>query len=288
MALAQDKRRQRAALQDGGFPVPPHRANDGVDDVLRFGTEYGWPVVAKASQGGYDGRGVWLLDGPPAAADLVARTSEAGITLLAEQRVAIDRELAVIVARRPSGEALAYPAVETVQRDGICRELLVPAPVAPDIAAAAQRLALAVAEAVDTIGVMALELFLAGGELLVNEIASRPHNSGHYSIEACITSQFEQHLRAVLDWPLGAPDLVAPAAATVNVLGPTDGTDPAARLSAALSVPGVHIHLYGKAARPGRKLGHVTALGETGGAARSRAVRAVALLTGADAVEDLR
>ncbi|MDP9366146.1 MAG: ATP-grasp domain-containing protein, partial [Chloroflexota bacterium] len=228
-------------------------------------------------------RGVWIVSGPAEAAAVADLAAAAEVELLAERRVPIERELAVLVARRSGGETEVYPVVETVQRDGICHELLVPAPVPSDLAAAAQRLALGVADAVDAVGVMALELFLADGRLLINEIAARPHNSGHYSIDACVTSQFEQHLRAVLDWPLGRPDLVAPAAATVNLLGPRDGADPAARLPAALSLPGIHVHLYGKYPWPGRKLGHVTALDQTPDAARRRAREAVAILTGVDA-----
>ena len=280
VGLGQDKIRQRAALAARGFPIPPHRPVDGSDELLRFADDYGWPVVAKAGRGGYDGRGVWVLSGPDQARDLARDAADRGLGLLAEAWVPIEREVAVLVARRPSGESVTYPVVETVQRDGICHEVLAPAPVPPELAAEAADLALRVAHAVDAVGVLALELFVAEGRLLVNEIAVRPHNSGHYSIEGCLTSQFEQHLRAVLDWPLGATDLVAPAAVTVNVLGAPDGVDPTTRLPEALAVPGAHVHLYGKAARPGRKLGHVTALGATVGEARKRATRAAALLVG--------
>jgi 5-(carboxyamino)imidazole ribonucleotide synthase len=206
--------------------------------------------------------------------------------LLAEAWVPIAREIAVLVARRPAGETAVYPVVETVQRDGICHEVLVPAPIPPELAKRATDLAGRLAETIGLVGVMALELFVTGGDLLVNEIAVRPHNSGHFSIEGCVTSQFEQHLRAVLDWPLGATTLIAPAVATANVLGPPDGTDPAPRLPAALAIPGAHVHLYGKTARPGRKLGHVTALGPSLAEARERAARAAAPLTGAAARED--
>ncbi len=286
VAIAQNKRRQRALFAARGLPLPPHRPIASLADLTAFAAEHGWPVVAKASRGGYDGRGVWLLDGPAAAAALLHRLGPTGPALLAERWVPIDRELAVLVARRPSGETVVYPAVETVQRDGICHEVLAPAPVPPEIAAAAQRLARDAAAAVDAVGVMALELVLAGERLLVNEIAARPHNSGHYSIEGCVTSQFEQHLRAVLDWPLGRPDLTAPAVATLNLLGAADGADPTAALRAALALPGVHVHLYGKSARPGRKLGHVTALGDSIAGARARAALATARLTGAAPAEE--
>ncbi len=169
--------------------------------------------------------------------------------------------------------------VETVQRDGICHELLAPAPLSPALAGEARDLGLAVAEACGVTGILAVELFVAGGRLLVNELAARPHNSGHFSIEGSITSQFENHLRAVLDWPLGDPSLAAPAVATVNILG-RSSLDPALALPQALKVPGVHVHLYGKPARPGRKLGHVTATGTDSEDARARAREAAGILAG--------
>jgi len=194
--------------------------------------------------------------------------------------VAIERELAVLVARRPGGQAVAYPITETVQAEGICRELLVPAPVTDGRAAEATALGLRIAEIVDVAGVMAVELFDTAGGLVVNELACRPHNSGHWTIEGAATSQFANHLRAVLDWPLGSTALIAEAAVTVNVLGSRDGADPSDRLPAALTVEGVSVHLYGKAARPGRKLGHVTALGSDLTDTRARARHAAALLSG--------
>ena len=280
VALAQDKLRQRAALAAAGLPVPPHRAVGGADDLVAFARDHGWPVVAKAIRGGYDGRGVWVLDDPDAARTVAAAAEAAGVALLAEAWVPIERELAVLVARRPGGEAVAYPVVETVQVGGICREVIAPAAVPTAVRTEAVRLALAVAEAVDVVGVMALELFAAGGRLVINELAARPHNSGHYTIEGCATSQFAQHLRAILDWPLGSTELTAPAVATVNVLGAAAGGDPISRLPAALAVEGAQVHLYGKAARPGRKLGHVTTLGTDPAETLARARRAAALLSG--------
>ena len=279
VALAQDKGRQRAELGALGFPMPPNRRVGEGGDVVSFGAEHGWPVVVKARRGGYDGRGVWVVEGPDAARAVVERATGSGLELLVESCVPIDREIAVLVARRPTGESVVYPAVETVQVDGICREVLAPAPIAPALATAAQTLATRIAEAIGAVGILAVELFVAGEDLLVNELAARPHNSGHYSIEGCLTSQFENHLRAVLDWPLGRTTLVAPAVATVNVIGESDG-DPIARLPEALAIDGVSVHLYGKAARPGRKLGHVTALSHDPADARERARRAAELLVG--------
>jgi 5-(carboxyamino)imidazole ribonucleotide synthase len=278
MRFAQDKHYQRACFEALGLPVPASRVVSAADDLLKFGEEHGWPVVAKVVRGGYDGRGVWILEAPEEAAELVGAATK--MELLAEQWVRIRRELAILVARRPGGEAVVYPVVETVQRDGICHEIVAPAPVEDATAAAAAGLARRIADTVEACGILAVEFFLdEDGRLLVNELATRPHNSGHYSIEGCLTSQFQNHLRAVVDWPLGDPALVAAAAATANVLATTAG-DPAMRMREALGVPGVHVHLYGKEARPGRKLGHVTALGDEPDDALERAKRAAAILAG--------
>ena len=279
MAVAQDKRLQRERLGALGFPGPAFRAPVDGAGLIEFGAEQGWPIVAKARRGGYDGRGVWVLRDPAAAERLAAEAAAAGLELLVEAWVSIERELAILVASRPSGERVVYPLVETVQQEGICREVLAPAEVSPALAEQARVLALGIAEALGVVGVLAVELFEAGGRLLVNELATRPHNSGHYSIEGCLTSQFENHLRAVLDWPLGATDLVAPAVATVNVLGVSGQADFGSSLPAALAVPGARVHLYGKSPRPGRKLGHVTAIGRERGEALARARRAAGLLT---------
>ncbi len=279
VALAQNKRRQRATFGAAGLPVPPNQVVMSPDDLLRFAAARGWPVVAKAARGGYDGRGVWVLEDAAAAERLWQETSRRGVELLVEQWVPIERELAVLVARRPGGEQVVYPVVETVQVEGICREVVAPAPVSPALAAEAQRIARRVAELSGVTGILAVELFLAEGRLLVNEIATRPHNSGHYSIEGCYTSQFENHLRAILDWPLGNPALVAPCVVMVNVLGrSTEDLHP--NLPAALAVDGVRLHLYDKEPRPGRKLGHVTALGADPDETRARAREAAERLAG--------
>jgi 5-(carboxyamino)imidazole ribonucleotide synthase len=186
----------------------------------------------------------------------------------------------VLVARSPSGQAAVYPVVQTIQRDGICREVLAPAPgLADTTATAAQRLGLAIASGLGVTGMLAVELFETSGGLLVNELAMRPHNSGHWTIEGARTSQFEQHLRAVLDLPLGAPFLTARHAVMANVLG-GDDADLHGRLVHVLAAdPGLRVHLYGKAVRPGRKVGHVTALGGDIGALRDRARRAASYLS---------
>jgi 5-(carboxyamino)imidazole ribonucleotide synthase len=206
--------------------------------------------------------------------------AEADGRVLVEAFVPFVRELAVMVARRPGGQDAAYPVATTVQREHRCAAVEVPADIAPAVAEQATALARRAAATYGCVGVVGVELFeLPDGRLLLNEIAPRPHNTGHYTIEACVTSQFENHLRAVLDWPLGDTSLVRPAAVMVNVLGRRTGEASAATLPTALALPGVAVHVYGKReVRPGRKMGHVTVLDESVDAARARAERAAALL----------
>lgn len=278
--FAQDKLHQRRELAAAGLPVPDFAAVDGVEALEAFGAAHGWPVVLKAVSGGYDGRGVWVVDDVADAAPVWAQAQPAG-ALLAETHVAIDAELAVLVARSATGQTVVYPVVETVQRGGICTETLVPAGIAGPLADRAGELGRAVAETVGAVGICAVELFATvDGDLVVNELALRPHNSGHWTIEGAVTSQFANHLRAVLGWAPGEPSATAPAVATVNVLGPDDGSDPATRLPDALAVRGAQVHLYGKSARPGRKLGHVTAAAADRAAARTVAHRATGALLG--------
>jgi 5-(carboxyamino)imidazole ribonucleotide synthase len=280
MALAQNKRRQRAELAAAGLPVPAFRDVDDIDDVLGFAQEHRWPVVVKASRGGYDGRGVWVVADEAEAHRVVAEAQGAGLVLLVEEYLDLDCELAVLVARRPNGELVVWEPVETVQREGICNELCVP--VAADIRSIAEAVGVArmIAQEIEAVGVLAVEFFLSNGHLYINELAPRPHNSGHWTIEGATTSQFEQHLRAVLDLPLGDTSLLVPVIATENLLGPEDGSDPVARLPAALGVRGAHVHFYGKAVRPGRKLGHVTVLGTDRQEVRYRASLVVHQLMG--------
>jgi 5-(carboxyamino)imidazole ribonucleotide synthase len=263
---AQDKLVMRRRLAAMGLPVPPFAPVECVQDVLGFGAVYGWPCVLKAIRGGYDGRGVWMINTPQGAQRTVPELLEAGTPLLVEQCVPLRAELAALVARSPFGQGAAWPLVETVQRDGINVEVLAPAPgVEAQRALQAQELALRVAGELGVVGVLAVELFDTPDGILVNELAMRPHNSGHWTIEGARTSQFEQHVRAVLDYPLGATDALAPAAVMANVLGapavPAIGVDE--RLHHLFArFPQAHVHLYGKEERPGRKIGHVTLLGE--------------------------
>jgi 5-(carboxyamino)imidazole ribonucleotide synthase len=275
---AQDKRVMRERLATLGAPVPRWTPVQTADDLRRFGDEVGWPVILKAARGGYDGRGVWVVESPDAAADVL----RSGTPLIAEERVPLVRELAALVARSPYGQVAAWPVVETVQRDGICVEVLAPAPrLSDDRAAEAQELALRIATELDVVGVLAVELFETTAGFAVNELAMRPHNSGHWTIEGARTSQFEQHLRAVLDYPLGDTALAAPAVVMANVLGGEVGGMPIdERLHHLFAAePGVKVHLYGKAVRPGRKIGHVTALADDVQTARRRARRAATWLS---------
>ena len=281
LRYAKDKLYQRAAFQRAGLPVPDFVDAPDLDAVEEFTTRHGWPVVAKSQMGGYDGRGVWVLNDLDEARALFGSIAGSKVALMLEQWVPIDRELAVLVARRPGGEFVTYPVVETVQRDGICHEVIAPAPIAPEITARARDLGERIAALTGAVGIIATELFLVGNDLLINEVATRPHNSGHFSIDGCATSQFANHLRAVLDWPLGSTDLLAPVVVMANLLG-EDHASVAPRMRHALlaGAPGVHPHLYGKDVRPGRKIGHVNALGNTLDETRARAAQAAARLTG--------
>jgi 5-(carboxyamino)imidazole ribonucleotide synthase len=272
---AQDKLVMRRRLGDLGLPIPPFAQVRSVADVTTFAAEHGWPCVLKAARGGYDGRGVWMLNGPDSAGELVPRLLEWGTPLLVEQRVAMRRELAALVARSPFGQGGVWPVVETVQSNGICVEVLAPAPdMTPEAAEAAQDLALRIAAELDVVGVLAVELFDTDRGLVINELAMRPHNSGHWTIEGARTSQFEQHLRAVLDYPLGATDVMAPAVVMANVLGASEqpAMSPDERLHHLLArFRDAHVHYYGKQERPGRKIGHVTMLGQSMTDVRERA-----------------
>jgi 5-(carboxyamino)imidazole ribonucleotide synthase len=288
LATVQDKLTQKQFVRAAGVPVPAFAEVTTHDDIARAGAEWGWPLLLKARRNGYDGYGNATLRGPEDIASACARLGWPERALLVEAWVPFARELAVMVARGRDGATVVYPVVETIQRDHICHVVRAPAQVAPEVAARAAQVARAAVEAIDGAGVFGVELFETAsgqpnppGQVLYNEIAPRPHNSGHYTIEGCETSQFENALRAVLGLPLGSAAMVAPAAVMINVLGARDsgdgrggheGPSRTAGLARALAVPGAHVHIYGKlASRPGRKMGHVTALGATPAEAEARA-----------------
>jgi 5-(carboxyamino)imidazole ribonucleotide synthase len=283
---AQDKLRMRGRLSAAGLPCPRWRAVADAAEVVSFGRDVGWPVVLKSPRGGYDGRGVWVVGEPTQATVIMEERADEAGPLLAEQFVDFRREVAVLVARSPYGQAAAYPVVETVQADGICREVVAPAPgLAAAVAAKAQELALKIAAELEVTGVLAVEMFDTAGGLLVNELAMRPHNSGHWTIDGAVTGQFEQHLRAVLNLPLGSPTARVPYTVLVNVLGRLDEQgrpiDPYPRyVHCQARDPQLRIHMYGKEVRPGRKIGHVTVSGSDLAELRERAHHAAAYLAG--------
>lgn len=263
---AQDKLVMRRRLEALGATVPRYAAIEHLDDVDEFARRVQGPMVVKAVRGGYDGRGVRMAADAAQAREIAGRHLDSGVPLLVEERVAMRRELAALVARSPFGQGAAWPVVETVQRDGICVLVIAPAPALPDdVGVAAQQLALRLAAQLGVVGVLAVELFeTVDGELLVNELAMRPHNCGHWTMDGSRTSQFEQHLRAVLDYPLGDTDAIAPVTVMANVLGaaqtPTTSLDE--RLHHLFArMPDARVHLYGKEERPGRKIGHINFLG---------------------------
>ncbi len=279
---AQDKLVMRRRLSGLGLPVPPFVEVTEPTAVRAFGDEHGWPVVLKAVRGGYDGRGVWFLRSPDDA--LVADRLAAGTPLMAESAVPMRRELAAQVARSEFGQAAVWPVVETVQVDGQCARVFAPAPgLSAERSAEAQRIALRVAEELGVTGLLTVELFESEqGELVVNELAMRPHNSGHWTIEGARTSQFEQHLRAVLDYPLGSTVATAPAVVMANVLGAAEAPEMSMdeRLHHCMArFPEARVHLYAKGERPARKIGHVTVLGDDMDSTRASAELAATWLS---------
>lgn len=272
LLYAQDKLAMRDRLAGIGVPVPRYAALEtlegpaGLDRLDEFAAQVGVPLVIKAARGGYDGRGVAIADDLVQAREIAAGYLASGVPVLVEERVVMRRELAALVARSPFGQGAAWPVVQTVQRDGICVQVIAPAPdLSDEVAEQAQQLALRLADELGVVGVLAVELFETdAGELVVNELAMRPHNSGHWTMDGAATSQFEQHLRAVLDYPLGATEAIAPVTVMANVLGAaqTPAITMDERLHHLLArMPDVRVHLYGKAERPGRKVGHLNLLG---------------------------
>lgn len=281
---AQDKGVMRERMTALGVPNPRHRIVATPEQAATFAPQLprdesgDRSVMLKTTRGGYDGKGVWLSD----AADIAPEPFAAGVPVLVEERVDFRRELAAVVVRSPHGQAVAYPVVESVQIEGICREVIAPAPGLPEnLAVHAQRLALQVAADIGVVGVLAVELFeTTDGDLMVNELAMRPHNSAHWSIDGAVTSQFENHLRAVLDLPLGDPSAHAPYTVMVNALGgDLDGVYGTYKHLLARD-PALKVHWYGKAVRPGRKIGHVNVTGADVSQLRERGWHAADYIAG--------
>ena len=278
---AQDKVVMRERLTALGVPCPVFAVVADPDELRAFGERTGWPVIAKTSRGGYDGKGVWKLAGPADAAEPFANLKP-GVRILAEEFIDFSRELSVLVARRPSGEERVYPVSETVQTDGICTHTFTPAPgLSEGQRAEIEHLALLVAAELDVTGILAVELMQRpDGAVVVNELAMRPHNTGHWGIDGAHTSQFENHLRAVADLPLGPTGARQPHAAMVNVLGGSRDDLLAAAAEAYAADPGARVQLYGKTVVPGRKVGHVTVVGDDPDDVRARAQAAADHLMG--------
>ncbi|MCM6761754.1 5-(carboxyamino)imidazole ribonucleotide synthase [Rathayibacter sp. ZW T2_19] len=284
LLYAQDKLLMRRRLADLGLPVPDWAEVSSADELAAFLADHGGRAVVKTARGGYDGKGVRVVRGAAEADDWFEALAEDGRggSLLVEELVEFRRELAQLIARRPSGETMLWPVVESVQRDGVCAEVFAPAPAsAGRVAAAAAEIAESIAERLDVTGVLAVELFeTTDDRILVNELAMRPHNSGHWTMDGSTTSQFEQHLRAVLDLPLGATGCRDPWTVMVNVLGGPVGESLTDRYPRVLAEhPGVKVHNYSKQPRPGRKVGHVNATGDELESVVYEARAAAALLT---------
>ncbi|MEO0312781.1 MAG: hypothetical protein RL140_11 [Actinomycetota bacterium] len=282
LAFAQNKLSMRAKLSELGLPMPDWAEVRNASELQEFIDAHGGSAVVKTPIGGYDGKGVAMVRSASDVSDWLTpeNLSKFGGSLLVEEKVAFTRELAQLCARRPSGEMRTWPLVQTVQKDGVCSEVLAPAPGAIDATLhEAAEIAMRVATGLGVTGVLAVELFeTADGRILINELAMRPHNSGHFSIEGSVTSQFEQHLRAVLDLPLGSTEPTANHAVMINLLGVDDQNDFVTTYPKALAAhPSAKFHTYGKSARKGRKMGHVTVIGDDAQATRAEAIAAAAV-----------
>ena len=285
---AQDKLIMRGVVEKLGLPNPAWAAVSTVEELVAFGEQTGWPVVLKTPRGGYDGKGVRMIDDAGAAA--AAADWFTGTPLLAEDKVDFSRELSALVARTPSGEAKAWPVAHTIQVDGVCDEVIAPAQeLSAEVAEAAQQAALRLAEELGVTGVMAAELFETPGQgqgFVINELAMRPHNTGHWTMDGCVTSQFEQHLRAVLDLPLGDTAALGAVVVMKNYLGGANTDLFGAYPQALAAEPDVKVHGYGKSVRPGRKIGHVNVVGRHASdvdVLRTKAARVAAIIRdGAD------
>ncbi len=288
---AQDKLIMRGVVEKLGLPNPAWAAVSTVEELVAFGEQTGWPVVLKTPRGGYDGKGVRMIDDAGAAA--AAADWFTGTPLLAEDKVDFSRELSALVARTPSGEAKAWPVAHTIQVDGVCDEVIAPAQeLSAEVAEAAQQAALRLAEELGVTGVMAAELFETPGQgqgFVINELAMRPHNTGHWTMDGCVTSQFEQHLRAVLDLPLGDTAALGAVVVMKNYLGGANMDLFGAYPQALAAEPDVKVHGYGKSVRPGRKIGHVNVVGRHASdvdVLRTKAARVAAIIRdGADPQE---
>ncbi len=279
LRAANDKAYQRRVLLNRGFPVPAFAEVRGPDDIIDFASVFDWPIVLKATRASAHGhRDVWIVGNQSEALRVLSEQSDRQLIMESFQNIV--KELVVLVVRRPGGNARCYPVIEQVNVDGVAHGYQTPASIGHGIATEARALALRVADEVESVGILAVELFLTTTGLVINELAARPHNAGHLTIEGSATSQFENHVRAVLDLPLGPTWGRAPAIVTHNIIGGRELKDPILGLADALAIEGVHVHLYGKRPSLGSKLGHITALADDLELADEMAGRAVAALVG--------
>lgn len=281
LVFAQNKLQMRERLGALGLPMPDWAEIQNADDLDVFIAAHGGVAILKTPIGGYDGKGVRVVRSAADAADWLTDLAKYGGSLLVEEKVDFVRELAQLSARRPSGEFQAWPLVQTIQENGVCSVVHAPAPNASaETMASTVEIARKVAEGIGVTGVLAVELFEArDGRILINELAMRPHNSGHVTMEGAVTSQFEQHIRAVLDLPLGSPKPRAKHAVMVNLLGVDDKNNFVQAYDKALAAhPEAKVHVYGKSARAGRKMGHVTVVSDDASHALAEATAAAAVL----------
>lgn len=265
ISLVQDKYIQKQTLQEAGLPLPPFEAVNSHEDIIGFAKEYDWPLVIKTRRNGYDGKGNVTVNNASEIEAAWKKLDGDNCTLYVEAFCPFVSELAMIITTSKNGEVVDYPLVESVQKNHICHIIRAPASVSDDIADKANEIAKRAVTVINAIGSFGVEMFLTKDEqVIINELAPRVHNSGHYTIEACECSQFENHVRAIMGWPLGSTKMVKPAAVMINLLGQNYGQGQPEGLEEALAMSGVHVHIYGKEfSLPGRKMGHVTVIGET-------------------------
>ncbi|MFQ5788236.1 MAG: 5-(carboxyamino)imidazole ribonucleotide synthase [Thermodesulfobacteriota bacterium] len=280
VGLIQDKLTQKRSLDLNGIHIPKFKGVSTPEDIIAVGKKYGWPLILKVRRNAYDGRGNDLIKRPEEVTRAWNNLGGDKQQLMIESFIKFKKELAIMVVRNTRGEMAIYPVVETIQKNHICHIVKAPANINPKAADNASNMAKKAIEAIDGIGVFGVEMFLLeNDQVMVNEIAPRPHNSGHYTIEACITSQYENHLRAILGYPIGSTMMVRPAAVMVNLLGNREGVSNVRGVSDALRIPEVHVHIYcKKLTRNNRKMGHVTVIGETIEESLDRALRASGLI----------
>lgn len=280
LATAQDRLIEKSVLRDAGLPVTPFTPVRSADEAIKAAGELGWPIIVKTQRSGYDGKGQHRLTGPSDASEV---DWPGGGDWIAEAMIGFDCEVSVLVARTTDGQTATFPVFENAHRNHVLDLTTLPAAIDPELESRARQIAIEATECLGVVGLLCVEMFVAGDEILINEVAPRPHNSGHITMEACATSQFEQHVRAICGLPLGDTSLIVPAAAMVNLLGDLWQTDAGPNWPAMLEINGVSMHLYGKhAARPGRKMGHITGVGTSISEVVERLIQAKAALTYTD------